>query len=161
MPQISPEQAGGQNVCAFLDTIAWSEIGTALLKISDDGYNVLVGSTPARPLLFHNYAKHPRIRNAKLNSDAAGRYQFMGRYWAYYRDHLSLPDFGPHAQDVWAIQLIKECKALKAINAGDIEQAIHLCRSRWASFPGAGYSQHENQMARLIEAYDDARRLLP
>ena len=37
-----------------------SELGRALLAKSDNGYNVLVGSKPAAPILFHSYADHPR-----------------------------------------------------------------------------------------------------
>jgi hypothetical protein len=40
------------NLKAFLDMIAWSEIGPALLAKSDNGYNVCVGSTPEKPILL-------------------------------------------------------------------------------------------------------------
>lgn len=141
------------NLKAFLDTIAYSEIGPALLKLSDDGYNVLVGSTPAAPLLFTDYSRHPQIHNNALNSDAAGRYQFMGRYWAAYRIQLNLPDFGHDSQDHWAVQLVKECHALQGVELGHVDMAIRKCSSRWASFPGAGYGQHENKLDDLLEAY--------
>ena len=145
-----------RNQKAFLDMIAFSEIGPALLKVSDNGYNVCVGSTPKAPILFTDYSAHPRIRDERTNSDAAGRYQFMGRYWNFYRRQLGLPDFGPASQDKWAIALIGECKALQAIEDGEIQEAIRLCRSRWASLPGAGYGQHENDLAALKQAYTDA-----
>ncbi len=149
------------NMKAFLDTIAFSEIGPALLALSDDGYNVLVGSTPAAPLLFTDYSTHPRIHNDATNSDAAGRYQFMGRYWGAYKTQLGLPDFGPDSQDRWCIQLIGECHARDDIELGAIETAITKCSSRWASFPGAGYGQHENHMAELMVAWRAAREKLP
>ena len=141
---------------AFLDMIAFSEIGPELLRLSDDGYNVLVGSTPSRPLLFSDYARHPRIRNVEMNSDAAGRYQFMGRYWDAYRVQLTLLDFGRESQDKWAVQLIRECHALQLIEDGRFAEAVHACRSRWASLPGAGYGQPEHQLASLEEAYRKA-----
>jgi muramidase (phage lysozyme) len=144
------------NQKAFLDMIAYSEIGPELLKVSDNGYNVCVGSTPASPILFTDYSSHPRIRDARTNSDAAGRYQFMGRYWDFYRRQLGLPDFGPDSQDRWALALIGECHAMAVIEAGMIPEAILLCRSRWASLPGAGYGQHENSLAVLEQAYIDA-----
>ena len=144
------------NLSAFLDMIAWSEIGPELLAKSDNGYNVLVGSTPAKPLLFTVYVTHPRIRNAKMNSDAAGRYQFMGRYWNFYQKQLHLPDFGPLSQDKWAIQLIRECKGLDDIEAGRFDIAVSKCASRWASLPGAGYGQHEHEIERLQAAYTAA-----
>ena len=144
------------NLQAFLDLIAYSEIGPELLALSDNGYNVCVGSTPANPILFHSYATHPRIRSAAMNSDAAGRYQFMGRYWPAYMMQLKLPDFGPDSQDKWAVQLIKECHALDDILTGHIAIAVGKCSSRWASFPGAKYGQHTNQLAALEDAYERA-----
>ncbi len=142
-----------QNLRAFLDMIAYSEIGPALLAISDDGYNVCVGSTVKQPILFKGYITHPRIRCAALNSDAAGRYQLMGRYWVAYKKQLRLPDFGHASQDAVATQLIRECHALDEIAAGRFDDAVHLCRSRWASFPGAAYGQRENAIGKLRAAY--------
>ena len=55
MPVISPERAGGQNMCAFLDMLAWSELEDELIALSDNGYNVIVGSTPAHPILFTDF----------------------------------------------------------------------------------------------------------
>ncbi|MFK3738018.1 glycoside hydrolase family 24 protein [Massilia sp. TN1-12] len=141
------------NLAAFLDMIAVSEIGSLLLVKSDNGYNVCVGSTPAQPILFSSYAQHPRRRSEAQNSDAAGRYQFMGRYWDHYRAKLGLKDFGPVSQDKWCIQLIRECKALDAIEAGRFDEAVRLCRSRWASLPGAGYGQRENKLTDLAAVY--------
>jgi muramidase (phage lysozyme) len=141
------------NLQAFLDALAYSEIGPALLAVSDNGYNVLVGSTPAHPLLFHNYADHPNVFNAETNSDAAGRYQIMHRIWLAYKAQLNLPNFEPDSQDKIALQLIKECHALADIEAGNFAAAITKCRSRWASLPGAGYGQHEQKLADLQAAY--------
>lgn len=145
-----------KNMKAFLDTVAWCEIGPALLKLSDNGYNVCVGSTTAKPILFDSYAAHPRIRSDAMNSDAAGRYQFMGKYWAHYKRQLGLPDFGKASQDKWAIQLIKECKAVEDIEAGRFATAVAKCRSRWASFPGAGYGQPEKNLAAMTQVYFQA-----
>ncbi len=144
------------NTKAFLDTIAYCEIGPALLKASDNGYNVCVGSTAAKPILFDSYAEHPRIRSEAMTRDAAGRYQFMGRYWEHYRAQLALPDFGHDSQDRWAIQLIRECKALGDIEAGRFALAVQKCRSRWASFPGAGYGQPEKPIDLMLQAYTKA-----
>jgi muramidase (phage lysozyme) len=91
-----------------------------------------------------------------MNSDAAGRYQFMGRYWSHYKLQLSLPDFSPDSQDKWAVQLIKECRALDDIETGHFIKALGKCSSRWASFPGAGYGQHEHKVETLADAYERA-----
>lgn len=161
MTRITPAQAGGANRCAFLDMIAASEIGAALLAASDDGYNVLVGSLAAAPNLFTSYAKHPDIlvtlrQKPLLQSTAAGRYQVLYRYWAAYQAELHLPDFSPVSQDLVALQQIKERGALPHIDAGDLAGAISLCASIWASLPGSPYGQHTNAMAPLEVAYRQA-----
>jgi muramidase (phage lysozyme) len=142
------------NLRAFLDMIAVSEIGKKLLRESDNGYNVLVGGK-----LFHEYHDHPRTvvkLNETLSSSAAGRYQILTRYYDHYKEQLGLKDFSPLSQDKIAIQLIGECHALADIDAGRFDDAVHKCRSRWASLPGAGYAQHENDLADLRKAYTDA-----
>jgi muramidase (phage lysozyme) len=142
-----------RNQRAFLDMIAYSELGPKLLSESDNGYNVIVGGT-----LFHDYADHPRqsikLPRLGIKSTAAGRYQILARYFDAYKKILKLPDFSPASQDKIALQLIRECRALDEIERGDIEEAIKLCRSRWASLPGAGYSQHENKLDDLLAAYE-------
>lgn len=145
------------NLKAFLDTIAWSEIGPDLLAKSDDGYNVLVGATAQYPILFsNNYITHPRVHNHELNSDAAGRYQFMGRFWDHYKFSLALPDFGHESQDRWAVQLIKECHALDDVLMGHLDRAVAKCSVRWASLPGSTYGQRQNSLACLEDAYAQA-----
>lgn len=153
MPRVTSASA---NVRAFLDMLAWSEIGPGLLQHSDDGYDVLVGSTQRAPLLFDSYATHPGIYNRRYNSTAAGRYQILARYWPHYRDLLKLPDFGPVSQDLYAIQQLRERKALPLIEAGHITAAIANVSNIWASLPGAAYGQHEHELANLLAAYKDA-----
>lgn len=148
-----------QNRRAFLDTIAYSE-GTA--KLGDNGYNVLFGSTKDQVLLFTSYARHPGIlidadgRVGGLQSTAAGRYQLLYRYYGPYKKLLNLPDFSPLSQDRIALQQIKERGALDDIDAGMFDQAIKKCSNIWASFPGAGYGQHENNMDDLRRAFMEA-----
>lgn len=137
---------------AFLDMIAFSE-GT--IKYGDqNGYNVIVGG-----ILFDSYKDHPRrlmTINSKLKSTAAGRYQLLSRYYDAYKKLLNLPDFSPDSQDKIALQQIKECKALEDIDAGNFEAAVKKCAHIWASLPGAGYGQHENKIADLKNAYQEA-----
>lgn len=155
MARVSPQQAGGKNRVAFLDTIAVSEIGTALLAVSDDGYNVLVGSTPSKPLLFRSYATHPNIlnRNIRFPSTAAGRYQLLNRWYAPYARLLGLKDFSPLAQDLIALQQIKERRAFPLIDAGRFEEAVFACSNIWASFPGNNYGQPQHTMNSLKAAF--------
>lgn len=144
---------------AFLDMIAHSEIGDALLKISDNGFNVIVGSTPSKPDLFTSYADHPHKLVALkpgLSSTAAGRYQLLGHYFVAYKQQLGLPDFSPASQDAIALQQIRECHALDLVDAGHFNEAVEKCARIWASLPGAGYNQHENKLADLRDAYSQA-----
>lgn len=135
---------------AFLSMIAYSE-GTA--KNDNPGYNVIVGGKT-----FSDYSDHPRvsvwIKRIKKHSTAAGRYQILARNYDAYKRILKLPDFGPESQDRIAIQLIRECGALHDIEEGRIKEAITKCKSRWASFPGAGYDQKEHKMEALLKVYD-------
>lgn len=161
MARISESSAGGRNVLAYLDVLAWSELGTDYLKRSDDGYNVIVTGVDGRLELFNDYAEHPFIGGRKskainskgLTSNASGRYQQMLRDWPHYRAQLRLPDFGPISQDKLAIQHIRECRALDDVKAGRIELALTKCRNIWASLPGAGYGQREHRMDDLLACY--------
>lgn len=156
MPFISPQQAGGKNVCAFLDMIAYSE-GTdnGRQRTNHNGYDVLVGGG-----LFTGFADHPRklvaLPKLGIKSTAAGRYQLLSRYYDAYKKQLGLKDFSPLSQDLIAIQQIRERRALPLIQAGQFEQAVSQVRNIWASLPGAGYGQHEQKIANLLAAYRNA-----
>jgi len=153
MAAITPEQAGGRNVVAFLDMLAWSE-GTDDGKqpTNDHGYDVLVGGG-----LFRGYSDHPRVLvdlpKLKIKSTAAGRYQLLQRYYEAYRKTLRLPDFSPLSQDLIALQQIRERRALPLIKAGSIRSAIAKVSNIWASLPGAGYGQHERSIEDLLAVY--------
>lgn len=148
------------NVKAFLDMIAISEIGAALLTVSDNGYNVLVGSTAAKPLLFHDYSQHPGIYNPKFNSTAAGRYQFIKRTWLGLATQLSLKDFSPPNQDIGCQELLRQRNALTDVQNGNIVVAVGKCSLEWASLPGGNSGQHQNKINMLIAAYQDAGGVL-
>ncbi|KAG8154152.1 glycoside hydrolase family 24 protein [Burkholderia catarinensis] len=155
MARISVAAAGGKNRVAFLDAIAVSEISSALLAKSDDGYNVLVGSTASRPLLFSSYATHPNVLNRQIRvpSTAAGRYQILTRWWRIYQAQMKLPDFAPVSQDRYALQQLREHGALPLIDVGRFREAVAKVSKVWASLPGAGYGQHENDIEHLLTAY--------
>ena len=149
------------NVKAFLTMIAISE-GTQNIG-THQGYDVLVGSTKGKPNLFCSYQDHPRVfidLGYGLKSSAAGRSQILARYYDAYKKKLKLPDFSPDSQDQIAMQLLKECRALPLIEIGDFAGAVKACASRWASLPGAGYKQHENQLVALQIAYVEAGGLV-
>lgn len=150
---LSAQGEAGDNVCAFLDMLAFAE-GTILYG-GDDGYNVLVGGKT-----FDSYEKHPKVyvplTRYKVTSSAAGRYQFLWKTWQALALKLNLPDFGPVSQDKAAIELIRERKALKDVRDGNIILAIQKCRPIWASLPGAGYGQREHKLADLLREYSKA-----
>lgn len=137
------------NLGAFCDTISHSE-GT--FGKGDDGYNVLVGGT-----LFTEYADHPRqhvyIASINTYSTAAGRYQILERTFDAYKEKLGLADFSPASQDAIAAQMIKETGASIRLYNGDFSGAIKDCAHLWASLPGAGYGQHENELDSLAADY--------
>lgn len=153
-----------QNRKAFLDMLAVSEGTSTSTATKNNGYDVIVTGSDRKPEIFTDYSDHPfnkgrpsKVINSRgLTSNASGRYQFMLRDWHHYRDQLNLADFGPVAQDLWAIQLIRERGALPLIDVGSFVVAVARCRNLWASLPGAGYGQHENQIAHLEAAYTTA-----
>ncbi len=156
MAKISAADAGGVNVLAFLDMLAWSE-GTSTIKASDDGYNVIVGGG-----LFTDYSKHPRqlvsLPRYGIKSTAAGRYQFLAGTWdAIVRNYGFKGRFIPEAQDLAAIKLLSECGALPCIKAGRISEAIAKAAPIWASLPGAGYGQREHKLTSLLGIYAEER----
>lgn len=145
------------NVSAFLDMIAASELASmASMPETDEGYKVIVGSTPSHLDLMTTYATHPHkvvVLNPHLSSTAAGRYQILARYFDVYQKQLNLPDFSPESQDRIAIQMLHEVHAIEMLEAGHFEDALKAASSRWASLPGAGYQQHENTLESLKAAY--------
>lgn len=153
--EVKKEQLGIEElrVKAFLGLIGFSE-GTDRVVGSDTGYNVVVGGT-----LFHDYSDHPRqlidLPRLGIKSTAAGRYQILSRYWDHYKPVIGAKDFSPENQDKYAIHMFKEVKALVHIQDGNIESAIINCASRWASFPNAGYGQHQYSMEEMLEKYDE------
>lgn len=149
---------------AFLDMIAYAEGTDPDHPLSKDrGYDVIVTGVDG-PEIFDDYRAHPFVdgRPAKhvkgtLYSTASGRYQFMRRDWWHYKALLHLPDFGPQSQDAWALQLIRERRALPDIDAGHFIVAVGKVSNLWASLPGANYkNQKMRQMSALEDAYERA-----
>lgn len=143
------------NLKAFLDMLAWSE-GTSRMPGSDNGYNVLVGSTSSHPLFFDSYATHPNILNHALDSTAAGRYQIIHPTFVSLCSHFGFTDFAPDTQDRMAIDLITGRSAMPFIESGNFALAVQKCATEWASLPGGTSGQHENQLAQLQQVYLDA-----
>jgi muramidase (phage lysozyme) len=137
------------NVKAFLQMIRHAE-GTA----GPNGYRMMYTGK-----LFDSFADHPRIVNCatsngtRLCSSAAGAYQFLTRTWNVLQSRLGLPDFSPESQDIAAVELIREQKALDDVIAGRFDVAVNKVKNIWASMPGAGYGQPEKKLADLRTVY--------
>jgi muramidase (phage lysozyme) len=110
------------NVKAFLDVLAKNESGGR--------YNVSVGNKT-----FTDMSKHPEMYNAQLNSDAAGRYQFLSTTYKPIARRLGLKDFSAQSQDLAAVQYLKDLGVLDEIQSGDpkkIEEVKNrLQKSTW------------------------------
>jgi muramidase (phage lysozyme) len=165
MPVITSEQAGGANVCALLDLIAYSEgtskaSGSASAALSvHDGYDVIVAGEDG-PEVFTDFSDHPfahrvpKIVRPGLVSTASGRYQVLCHYFEVYKERLGLPDFGPLSQDRVAVQQIHERGAIAHILSGDTDTAITLCAGIWASLPGNNYGQGGHSMQALLAEWE-------
>jgi len=161
---------------AFLDMIAYSEGTSTSPGTKNNGYDIIVTGVNGMPEIFTDYSKHPfaegrapkLINKGGLKSSASGRYQFMRVHWQHYRDLLRLTDkekypggaFSPKAQDDWALQLIREQRALNDVDEGRFSDAIRKVSNIWASLPGAGYGQHENKLDNLLAIYKSAGGLV-
>jgi muramidase (phage lysozyme) len=133
------------NTDAFLDTISACE-GTT----GSDGYRALFGYDPARNpnAIFDNgYIDHPRIETVYRlgKTSAAGRYQFEIATWDRLARKLwptiAVPMFTPENQDSAALELVAEMGAMSALKSGDLQRALDLCASQWASLPSSTAGQ--------------------
>ncbi|HSX21526.1 MAG TPA: glycoside hydrolase family 104 protein [Gaiellaceae bacterium] len=160
MARITAARAGGIPRLALLDTIALCEFGSAMLRESDDGYDLIVGSLPGHLHRITSYADHPQIfvdlPKYGVTSSAAGRYQFLAKTWDGLVRQYAFPDFSPESQDLGAIALVRERGALTLLDTGRVELAIQACHGVWASLPGATYGQQVRSMAFCMAAYQAA-----
>jgi muramidase (phage lysozyme) len=136
------------NVRAFLDTISYSE-GT-----TKHGYYTFFGGSRLPNLAAHPNRSVPFGKRGEFTS-AAGRYQFLKVTWRDLAKKLKLPDFGPHSQDLGAVELLRGCGALPKILNNDFKGAVFAARKIWASFPGANYpGQGMRTIASLRAAFN-------
>jgi muramidase (phage lysozyme) len=152
------------NVTAFLHTIARCE-GTD----TPEGYRALFGYHPktnpkalfAAPPWVHPNIKVPfRQTDGEMNATtAAGKYQMLYRTATRVRDKLKLkaPDwFSPTYQDIMAMELISECRAMPAVKDGNIVVALEKCAPVWASLPASIYKQPKRNLDFAMAAYIDS-----
>ena len=148
---------------AFLDLISWAE-GTSTHPLTRcGGYDVIVYGRDMVPEIFTDFSTHPfangrpgKVFNSRgERSTASGKYQFLVKHWEHYKKQLKLPDFGPESQDKWALQLIRERKALDDIDNGRIHAAIIKVSNIWASFPANQYGQSPKTVEKLIAKFKE------
>lgn len=135
------------NVLAFLRAIRLGE-GTT----DEKGYQRIVGGAH-----FEDFSDHPRqriwIERYKVWSTAAGAYQFIASTWDEMAQRYKLTNFSPENQDIAAVGLLIRRKAIPAILAGKIEEAIWLCRNEWASLPGSPHGQRTEKLDKVLAEY--------
>ena len=159
---VTAQDARAENVRAFLSMIATSE-GT---DRAADPYRVCYGYRHT----IQDLIDHPAVtgewmgesianlgpKYSGMKSTAAGRYQIIKPTWVRCRNALRLADFSAASQDAAAVYLIKTRRALDAVQAGRIEEAISLCRDEWASLPGGSSGQPQQRLASLLESFTTA-----
>ena len=136
----SPSAATSPEISAFLDALAWAE---------GADYNTLVGGGT-----FNDYSRHPDIYNAALDSDAAGRYQFLEPTWRQYKRQLGLPDFSPASQDKAAIAILEENGVPELLAQGKVCDAFNAVGGVWASLPNNNYGQPQKNCEELEQRYE-------
>jgi len=94
-------------------------------------------------------------------STAAGRYQINLPTYRELCIALNVHGFTSQIQDDMALTLIKRHGALDAVNAGQLQKAIYLCRGTWASFPGSdAANQPESTIALMRDVFIGAGGVL-
>jgi muramidase (phage lysozyme) len=138
------------NVIAFLRAIRLGE-GTA----DELGYYRLVGGGE-----FSDDARHPNILvtipRYNVKSTAAGAYQIINPTWRGLVKQYGFADFTPETQDLAAVALIVEKKALNDVLTGRLAQAVDKCAEVWASLPGSKAGQRTEPFDRVLQVYLEA-----
>lgn len=133
------------NVQAFLRVIRAGESSQ-----DDSAYATMFGGGRFTDLTHH---PNQAITRGNLTSTAAGAYQFLHRTWVECAAAVGLIDFGPLAQDLGAVFLIRRRNALADVLAGRISAAITKCNREWASLPGSPYGQPTRTLAQALATY--------
>lgn len=120
----------------FLDKISVSE---------GADYNTLVGGRKIRDL-----SRHPNTVGLTTKagpSTAFGRYQITGTTnRTKLRKYADL-DYSPENQDVRAVELLRQTRALDALEQGDEQTAMKRAGREWASIPGSPLPGRKNTRA--------------
>lgn len=137
------------NVRAFLDMIGADE--------SHGRYDILFGGGT-----FSDFSTHPNVHvpftdprtGEQTYSTAAGKYQILYRTWKALTLIPGAPqDFGPAAQDWFAVQLLKARGALAPLMDGDFDTALQKASPEWASLPYATYGQPTKSYQKALNEF--------
>lgn len=141
------EQLWHQNVVAFLRAIRLGE-GTS----DDAGYYRIVGGGT-----FTDDSAHPNVKvyieRYKVYSTAAGAFQIIRGTWNGLVKQYGFVDFSPDNQDLAAVALIVEKKAIEDVKAGRLAEAVRKCAPIWASLPGSTAGQRTEDYAAVEREY--------
>ena len=114
------------------------------------------GKDPVYSADLKNGSKPPKLTSpavAEIRSTASGRYQIILPPWEMLCTHSNSRNFSPSSQDIAAIQLLTECRALDELHAGHIAAAIDKACETWGSFPGNPYQQGGRDLDWLLSTY--------
>lgn len=123
-------------VKSFLDKISKSE---------GADYNTLVGGRRISDL-----SQHPNVVGLTTSagpSTAFGRYQITGTTNRSKLAKYANLDYSPGNQDLRAVELLRQTKALDALQADDEPTAIKRAGREWASLPGSSLPGRKNLRA--------------
>jgi muramidase (phage lysozyme) len=132
---------------AFLDTLSFAE-GT--LGIGNNGYDVLLNTGGGKSRLINKWTADTTInhqlndwRVEKLDSNAAGRYQFIGSTWIEMNNNVNKP-MTKDNQDIAALKLLRIKLGSSynfEINISDetkgipqMQNIVDKIKKTWASF---------------------------
>lgn len=139
--------ANEPNMRAFLNAIRLGE-GTQ----GEIGYYTIVGGQT-----FTDDSKHPKvlvtIPQYGVKSTAAGAYQIIWPTWQGLVRQYGFSDFTPETQDLAAVALIAEKKAVQDVLDGRLADAIKKCSTIWASLPGSTAGQRTESYEAVERVY--------
>ena len=125
-----------ENIKAFLAAVAAAEGGE---------YDFKFGATKGRkndPWRFTDFSTHPGP-GCDGKTTAAGRYQIKKKTWKAHASGMGLTDFSPDTQDLIAVDLLVQQKAIEAVKVGDLETSLKRVSTIWAALPeGKGLTGH-------------------
>lgn len=162
VPNLTPQQIhrrnensallGDPRILAFLDMISYSEGNT--------NYDSLFGNHHGT---FTDRSTHPGNQGELyhgVRQGAAGRYQIEPRTYDGLNRLLGRFTMSDRDQDLMAVELIREGRALEALRAGRLDEAISRLGQRrtWASFPVLVNGRWENNPShQLTRNFEELR----